>query len=236
MRQHLRPTGPLSAEARPGHLLRASRSAITSRAGLGAVPGAHPPSPLCMRQHGRLLAAEGTEAEESQPRARGRESQAGHQHRPLVNKKPRLAPTLRCSSPRPCFSFPCPHQPGAPCPCSIPRLSVRRQAETCPFFSGAGRRLQKALYGGAGGTGSSIHFPFPRPAPRAQLAARSRRTISALQPRTFTLASICLHRRPALQHLALTMNGYSGSGALPRTTSMHSRYFNVLQIMWLIIL
>lgn len=106
----LRTPGPVRAPAPPGSgiivwpgpgraICSARRAApLPPRAGLGAVPSAHPPGPLCMRQHGRLLAAEGTEESQpgalpgSQPRTGGRESQQGHQSRSLVNKKPTPGP------------------------------------------------------------------------------------------------------------------------------------------------
>lgn len=100
------PTPPAAAIIvwpRPGPAICSARRAapLPPRAGLRAVPNAHPPSPLCMRQHRRLLGCRrGRKAQEREPRALpgfqpqtgGRGSLKGHQKPVLINKKPTPGP------------------------------------------------------------------------------------------------------------------------------------------------
>lgn len=86
---------------------------------------------------------------------------------PWSTKSQRLAPTLLCSSLRPCFSFTFPNYPGTPCPFSIPLLSLRLQAKPARFSEELEEGSRKPFMVWEGDTGR-IHFPSPQPAPGVQ--------------------------------------------------------------------
>lgn len=259
------PASPASAIIvwpRPGHLLRASRSAITSQSparrcpqrppSQPAFPNAHPPSPLCMRQHGRLPGCRrGRKTQESEPRAArvpapnhwARKPRGPPKTGPGQQKAHAYLPPSSAHHRVPVFPSRFHRIPVHPALFSIPLLSLRLRAKARSFFWGTGGRLQKALYGGWREIQGESISPSPHPAPGVQLlesriAARSRE--NNIRASTMHIQSgihLLTPRRPALQHLALTIKGYSGSGALPKTTLMHSRsYFNALETIWLTIL
>lgn len=228
------------AAARPGHLPRAPRCAIPSPRG----PRRPPPGPLCMRQRGRLGLQEGPRGRRKGPRPgpEGEKAQGGTHSRPWPTKNPRPAPALLGAPPRPCSSFPLPILLVHPAlSASLPPLSLRRRAETCSFLPGpppekGSRKKKSPLWRGREPQGESIsHSPVqllrvqPRSAQPGEQYASSSHACAIWHPFASTPKASAAASR-------LTIKGDSGSGALPGTTSMHSRYFNVLQIMWLIIL
>lgn len=102
-------------------------------------------------------------------------------------------------------------------------FSHRRKAPESSFWSG--RKTLEDLFSQV----PTTKLPDP------SLAARSRRTISERRPCIFNLASICLHPAGSAAASRADNERYSGSGALPKATSLHSRaYFNALQIACLI--
>lgn len=126
---------------RPGRAICSARRAapFPPQAQVGAVPNAHPPSLLCMRQHRRLPGCRrGRKTQESEPRAlpgsqprtRRRESQEGHRKPALGQQKAHAWPPSFSAHHRVRFSLPFPHHPGTSCPFSILLLSLRLQAET----------------------------------------------------------------------------------------------------------
>lgn len=131
--------------ARPGRGLSSARSAAPwpPRAGL-ALPEAHPLSPLCMRQRGRLEGCRrGTKVPESEPTAlqgpspqpSGEEAREGHQKPASGQQKRTPGPPPSSAQPRvpisPSHFHTIPVQPAL---LSILRLSLRLRAETRSFF------------------------------------------------------------------------------------------------------
>lgn len=176
----------------------------------------------------------------SLPRIRGRESQEGHKKKETVpgqqkaNAWPLPSSVLHCVPvfrslfqiilvrPALSASLGC-HYASRRNPLVF--LKSRRKAPESPLW--CGRETQ----------GESISH-LPNQLLESSLAARSpENNIRASTMHIQSGIHLLTPRRPALQHHALTIKGYSRSGALPRTTLMHTRsYFNALQIMWLIIL
>lgn len=211
------PTPPAAAIIvwpRPGRAICSARRAapLPPRARLGAVPKAHPPSPLCMRQHRRLLGCRrGRKTQESelralrrfQPQTEGEEAERATKNQSLINKKPTPGPPPSSAHHRvPAFPSHFHIIPVLPALSSIPLLSLRLRAETAPFSKKPEEGSRKPLWWGREAEGESISPSPPSSSwsPASQRAAR--RTISELQPCIFNLASICLH--PAGQHCSIS--------------------------------
>lgn len=140
------PASPASAIIvwpRPGHLLRASRSAITSQSpgsALSPTPTLparfpqRPPSQPALyaptRTPPRLQKGQKDTRKRAQsrqgpcPKPLGEEAERATKNRTRSTKSPRLPPPLLCSSPRPCFSFPFPQDPGTPSPFQHPSAVI----------------------------------------------------------------------------------------------------------------
>lgn len=122
------------AEAGPGHLLRASRSAITSASPVRRCPQRPPSQPALYAptqappwlQKGQKDTRKRAQSPARVPAPnRGRGSREGHRKpAPDQQKAHASPPTLLCSSPRPCFPFPFPHHPGTPCPFQHPSAVI----------------------------------------------------------------------------------------------------------------
>lgn len=145
----LRTPGPRTAPAspaaaiivwpRPGRAICSARRAapLPPQTRLRAVPNAHPPSPLCISQHGRLPGYRHKKAspeprQDPSPKPWGEKANRAIKNRSWSTKSPRLSvlttpPSphlLLCSSPRPCFSFPFPQDPGTPSPFQHPSAVI----------------------------------------------------------------------------------------------------------------
>lgn len=127
------PAAAIIVWPRPGRAICSARRAapLPPQARLRAVPNAHPPSPLCnkptrtppwLHKDTRKRAQSPARIPAPNPGARkpigpsktGPGQQKAHACPSLpTSPRPHL---LLCSSPRPCFSFPFPHDPGTPSP------------------------------------------------------------------------------------------------------------------------
>lgn len=154
----------------PGHLLP-RRAAPLAPGGSPRSP--RPPcSPLCMRQHGRLLGGRrgGKDAKTSPnprqgpgPELQSEKTGDGTQNRFLANKKPPPGPPPSSSAHHFVPVFPSRFHtiPVHPALFSIPLLSLRLRAQTCSFFQGPGEGSRKPFLGGGGRPGEdpSPHLP-----------------------------------------------------------------------------
>lgn len=141
------PTPPAAAIIvwpRPGRAICSARRAapLPPRARLCAVPNAHPPSPLCMRQHRRLLdcrrgrhrRASSEPCLGSSP-SEGEEAERDTKTQPLINKKPTPGPPPSPAHHRvPVFPSRFHIIPVLRALSSIPPLSLRLRAEPRSFF------------------------------------------------------------------------------------------------------
>lgn len=158
----------------PGHLreTRVAASAITSASLLAAVPSAHPPSPLCMRHHGRLPGGGRSRKDEKESRKPCQDPSLKPEGS-TGPPRPQKAPALLCSSLSPSSSS----RFTLPFPASLPVMTP--PGWNSLFLTGG--RLQKALSGG-GGRNGRICFPSsPHPqAPGSQpLRSQSENNIRA---------------------------------------------------------
>ena len=130
------PASPASAIIvwpRPGHLLRASRSAITSQSPARRCPQRPPSQPALYaptRTPPRLQKGQKDTRKRAQsrqgpsPKPLGEEAERATKNRSRSTKSPSLPPPLLCSTPRPCFSFPFPQDPGTPSPFQHPSAVI----------------------------------------------------------------------------------------------------------------
>lgn len=227
-RRHLGHHDHCLGPARPS--ARIAASAITSASLLAAVPSAHPPSPLCMRHHGRLPGGGRSRKDEKASRKPCQDPSPKPEVPRVLRDQKKLPPFFAHRVPTLLSLCIIPVHPALS---SIPpchdasglelAFSHRRKAPESSFWSG--RKTLEDLFSQV----PTTKLPDP------SLAARSRRTISERRPCIFNLASICLHPAGSAAASRADNERYSGSGALPKATSLHSRaYFNALQIACLI--
>lgn len=215
-----------------GPSARVAASAITSASLLAAVPSAHRPARfVCATTTASSLVAEGAAKRRKRagnpaktPASSRRVPRVLRVHKNLppfsAQHRVPILPSLRIILIHPALSSipPCHDASGLEL-----ALSHRRKAPESSFWRG--RKTRKALFS---------QLPTTK-LPDPSLAAHSQRTISERRPCIFNLASICLHPAGSVAASRADNERYSGSGALPKATSMHSRaYFNAWQIACLI--
>lgn len=227
---------------RPDRAICSSRRAapLPPRSCLGVVPNAHPSSLLCCTNKGqedtRKRAQSLTRVPASNQKAR---TPRGPQKKTVPGQQKANAWPLPSSAHHCVPVFPSRFQIILVRPALSASLCCHYASRRNPlvFLKSWRKAPESPLWCGREAQGESISH-LPNQLPESSLAARSpENNIRASTMHIQSGIHLLTPRRPALQHHALTIKGYSGSGALSRTTLMHTRsYFNALQIMWLIIL